>query len=403
MSTPWLSVVGIGEDGLERLSPAARTLVDGAEVLVGGARHLAMIPEGHPAECHEWQSPLKKTVAMLRGMAGRRVCVLATGDPMSYGVGVTLGREFGPQALTVIPAPGAFSLAAARLGWPLEAVDRLTVHGRPLALLNAYVRPGARLLILSEDGATPASVAALLCARGYPESRLTVFEHMGGPEEAVQESAAAGWGDVRTRDLNTLAVECIAGPDAVLTSRAAGLPDEAFRHDGQLTKREVRAATLARLAPQPDALLWDVGSGAGSVAIEWMRLGGRAVGVERQTDRVAMAAANAEALGAPLLKLVTGAAPDALAGLEAPDAVFIGGGLTDGVAEACWARLKPGGRLVANAVTVEGESVLARLHASLGGEMARIAVSRLEAVGPYHGWRPLMPVTQFAVTKGRAE
>ncbi len=405
-TAPWLAIVGLGEDGLDGLAPAARARVEDAEVLVGGARHLAMIPESHGAERLTWRRPLTDTVADIEARRGRRVCVLATGDPMSYGIGVTLGRAFGRDALSVHPAPGAFSLAAARLGWPLEDVTRLTLHGRPLALLNRHVAPGARLLILSEDGRTPGQVAHALTAAGYGPSRLTVLSHMGGPDEQWTEAAAADWGDRLVPDLNTLAVACEAGPDAAVLPAVPGLPDAAFRQDGQMTKREVRAATLAALAPQPGALLWDVGAGCGSVAIEWMRAGGRAVAVERSAERRSYLAENAEALGVPTLAILAGEAPAALDALpddqRRPDAVFLGGGLTtDGLVARCLDALAPGGRFVANAVTLEGEARLAALHAEQGGEMTRLSVSRLERVGPYHGWRPHMPVTQYRWTKGR--
>jgi len=400
MSGAWIAVVGLTEAGLDALQPEARALVDEAEVLIGGARHLAMVPDGHPAERATWKTPLSDTIDDIRAMKGRRVCVLATGDPMHFGIGVTLANEFGPKALTVIPAPGAFSLAAARLGWPLDRVDCLTLHGRSLDLLNLHLRPGARLLVLSNDGATPAAVAARLRELGYGSSAITVFEHMGGDKEAHRRGTADGWDDSPCADFNTVAVACDAGLQARRLSRAAGLPDDAFQHDGQLTKRAVRAATLAALAPHPDELLWDVGAGCGSIAIEWMRAGGRAVAIEKDPARTELVRRNAAALGTPLLQIVQGSAPNALAPLEAPDAVFIGGGIaTDGIAETCWDRLVPGGRLVANAVTAEGESRLFALCRGLGGEMSRIAVSNLVPVGAFHGWKPHMPVTQWTAVK----
>lgn len=399
----WLSIVGIGEDGLTGVPPAARPLIDGAEVLLGGERHLTMVPETHPAERLTWRAPLLDTVADIRERAGKRVCVLATGDPMSYGIGVTLGREFGAEALSVHPAPGAFSLACARLGWPLEDVTRITLHGRPLETLALHIAPQARLLILSENGETPAQVARFLADRGYGGSRMTVFAHMGGAAESVVDGTAATWGRTCTEDLNTIAVDCLAGPDAQVLPRTPGLPDAAFRHDGQLTKREVRAATLAQLAPRPGAVLWDIGAGCGSVAIEWMRAGGKAVAVERAPDRVAMIADNAAALGVPMLDLREGLADRVIAKLEGtPDAVFLGGGASeDGLAETLLDRLAPGGRFVANAVTAEGEVRLLQLHAVWGGEMTRLSVSRLTPVGPYRGWKPFMGVTQLALSKPR--
>jgi precorrin-6Y C5,15-methyltransferase (decarboxylating) len=403
MTGRWLSIVGLGEDGLEGLSPVARGLVDRAEVLVGGTRHLAMVPENGAVERMTWASPLRLTIEEILRRRGRRVVVLATGDPMWYGIGVTLARAVPPAEMLILPAASAFGLACARLGWPLAEVECLTLHGRPLALLNGVVAPGARLLLLSNDGTTPAEVARALTALGYGPSRLVALEHMGGAKERQVEATAESWAAERVADLNTLAVECVAaGPEAFVRPRVPGLPDEAFIHDGQLTKREIRAATLAALAPLPGQRLWDVGAGCGSVAIEWLRCGRslRAVAVEREARRAAMIAENAAALGVPQLEIVTGEAPAALADLPAPDAVFIGGGVTaPGLAERCWEVLPRGGRLVANAVTVEGEARLIALRAAIGGTLTRLAVSRAEPVGPFTGWRPLRPVTQLAAAK----
>lgn len=401
--SPWLTIVGIGEDGLPGLGPAARAAVEAAELLIGGERHLAMVPpDGR--ERLAWPSPLSALVERIESFRGRRVCVLATGDPLCYGVGTTLARRIPLAELRILPAPSAFSLACARLGWSLPEVDSLTLHGRPLALLQAYLQPGARLLVLCDDGSTPAQAAALLTAAGWGPSRLTVLEHMGGERERRLEGRAEAWTQERVADFTTLAIECLSGPEAALLPRTPGLPDGAFRSDGQLTKREVRAATLAALAPVPGQLLWDVGAGSGSVAVEWMRCDprNRAIAIEAKAERRAFVAENAEALGTPKLAIVAGRAPEALSGLEAPDAVFLGGGIdTAGVFEAAWAALKPGGRLVANVVTLEGEARLLALHAARGGELLRIGVSRAEPVGPFHGWRPLMTVTQWRLAKDR--
>ena len=399
--SPWLSVVGIGEDGLEALSPAARALVDDAEVLIGGERHLAMLPDDG-RERLAWPSPLAALVDEIAGRKGQRVCVLATGDPQCFGIGVTLAKRIPLPEMTIVPAPSAFSLACARLGWPLAEVETVTLHGRPLALLHPFVQPGARLLILSENATTPGAVAGLLRDRGYGGSRLTVLEHLGGVKERLYEATAETWSAKDVADLNTLAVECVAEPEAALLPRTPGLADDAFRHDGQLTKREVRAATLAALAPLPGQRLWDVGAGCGSVAIEWLRAAPRsmAIAIEQKAARRVLIADNAAALGTPQLEIVAGEAPDALAGLAVPDAVFIGGGAaTAGIFEACWSALAPGGRLVANAVTLEGEGALARWQGEVGGTLTRLAVVRAEPVGEFLGWRPLMPVTQFATVK----
>ena len=402
---PWLAIIGLAEDGLDGLSPAARTLLAEAEVVVGGRRHLALVP-GAGVERITWASPLAKTVAEITARRGRRVVVLATGDPMWYGIGVTLARTLARDELVILPALSAFSLACSRLGWPTAEVETLTLHGRPLDLVNAVVYPGARVVALSEDGATPGRVAARLTELGYGASRMVVLEHMGGPEERALEGVARDWAQdwdqERIADLNTIAIVCVAGPGAVSRPRLPGLPDEAYRHDGQLTKREVRAVTLAALAPLPGELLWDVGAGCGSVAIEWLRSARatRAVAIERDQDRRAFIAENAAALGAPTLAIVAGEAPAALDGLEAPDAVFVGGGLsTGGIIETCWEALGPGGRLVANAVTLEGEARLLAWRERVGGELRRLAISRAGEIGTLTAWRPLKPVTQLAAVK----
>ena len=396
----WLSVIGLGEDGLAGLSAAARTLVEQAEVLVGGERHLLMLPPGK-AERLPWRRPLADTVGEIAARRGKRVAVLATGDPLWYGVATVLARHFSHEEMLILPGLSAFSLAAARLHWPLAECATITLHGRPLERLALHLAPGKRLLILSEDGGTPAAVAAHLAARGWGESRLTVLERMGGEHERRHDASAANWRPERCADLNTLAVECVAGPAARILSRAAGLPDDAFQHDGQITKRAVRAATLAALAPLPGALLWDVGAGAGSISIEWLRLGGgRAVAIEREAARAALIAANAAELGVPELEIVAGEAPAALRGLPPPDAVFLGGGVaTPGLLEAAWSALAPKGRLVANAVTLAGETRLLEWHGRHGGQLSRIAVADAAPLGGGHTWRPHLPVTQLALSK----
>ncbi|HYD69959.1 precorrin-6y C5,15-methyltransferase (decarboxylating) subunit CbiE [Azospirillum sp.] len=398
---PWLTVVGIGEDGLDGLSEAALRAITAAEVLVGGARHLAMVPD---AGCERlvWPSPFDSMVDELRKRKRLRVVVLASGDPMLFGVVPVLLRHFDLSEMTVLPGLSAFTLACARLGWARAWVEGLTLHGRPVDLLHPAVQPGARILALSSDGTTPAKAAALLRARGYGPSRMVVLEHMGGPRERRVEATADTLPDGPFADLNTIAIECVAAPGAPLLARVPGLPDDAFRHDGQITKREVRAVTLAALAPVPGQTLWDVGAGCGSVAIEWLRTHPKcnAVAVEHRADRLALIADNAAALGVPNLRVVEGRAPDALADLAPPDAVFVGGGLTaPGVAEACWNALPTGGRFVANAVTLEGEAVLIALHRRLGGSLTQVAVSRAAAVGGFTGWQPMRPVVQFAAIK----
>ncbi len=399
--TPWLYIVGLGEDGLEGLSPAARTLVTSAQVLIGGERHLAMVPEDG-RERLTWTTPLCDLIEGIAARRGQRVCVLATGDPMDFGIGVTLARRIPAVEMTVIPAPSAFSLACARLGWARAGVECVTLHGRPLELLHPAIQPEARILALSDGAETPAKVAALLTARDYGDSRLSVLEHMGGAKERLVEGLARDWNETGIADFNTLAIDCVAGAQAAHLPRGPGLPDTAFQHDGNMTKREVRAVTLAALAPAPGQYLWDVGAGCGSVAIEWMRSHprNRASAMERQAERIALMAGNAAALGVPNLDIRHGQAPEALDGLAPPDAIFLGGGLSaPGLIGRLWDALKPGGRLVANAVTLEGEQVLTGFHTQNESEMIRIAISRTHALGLYTGWRTLMPVTQLRAVK----
>jgi precorrin-6B C5,15-methyltransferase / cobalt-precorrin-6B C5,C15-methyltransferase len=401
----WLSVIGIGDDGFAGLSPAARTLVETAETLVGGARHLAMVP-ADGAERLLWRQPLADTVADIAARRGTRVAVLASGDPLWYGVGTVLLRHFRREEMTILPQPSAFSLAAARLGWAIAECTALSLHGRPLDSLRLHLAPGRQCLLLSEDRTTPRRVAGLLVATGWGPSRMAVFEHLGGPREAMRHGTAQDWGEQESADLNTIALEFAMAPGTRALSLLAGLPDDAFEHDGQLTKREVRAVTLARLAPLPGDTLWDIGAGSGSIAIEWLRAipGGAAVAVEQNPGRAATIARNAASLGVPGLQIITGAAPRSLgkipAELAQPDAVFVGGGVSQvGLLEALWAALRPGGRLVANVVSIDGERAILAWQARHGGELARIALSRSEPLGGHHAWRPLLPVTQLAATK----
>jgi precorrin-6Y C5,15-methyltransferase (decarboxylating) len=397
----WLNVIGIGEDGIEALPRALQSLIERAELIVGGERHLAMVAQAR-AEKKAWASPLSLTLDEIWSRRGRPVVVLATGDPMHFGIGVALAKRVPAAEMAVHPHVSAFSLAAARMRWPLADAECLTIHGRPLELLAGAVAPGRRLLLLSHDGTSPADVAERLTELGYGGSEMTVLEHMGGAKERVYAGRADAWSHPRAADLNTLAVECRANADARALSLTPGLPDGAFQHDGQLTKREIRAATLAALRPLPGQLLWDVGAGCGSIAIEWLRTHRSlsAIAIESDPMRQGLIEANAAALGTPHLKLVEGTAPQAYEGLPEPDAIFIGGGLGDrGVVEGAWERLKPGGRLVANAVTAEGEAHLFALRGKHGGDMTRLSVARLAPVGALHGWKPLMPVTQYWVDK----
>ena len=399
MNKPWLHIVGIGEDGIAGLSPATRTIVETAEVILGGERH-HLLSDSITAERLAWPSPFNAMIDTIKSLKGRRAVVLVTGDPLWFSVGARIGQAIAPSEIIYHPQLSAFQLAAARMGWSLADVETLTVHGRPVEQMIAFIQPEARLLILTTGADTPARIAAFLTERGFGQSRLTVLAAMGGKDEARFDGLAADWGHT-VPPFNTLAVDCIASPDAALLPRVPGLPDELFQSDGTMTKQEVRAVTVAKLMPMRGALLWDIGTGCGSVAIEWMRSAryARAIGIEPRADRRAMAAANALALGAPKLEIIEGQAPDALTGLPAPDAIFIGGGLTPDVFAAAWSALRPLGRLVANAVTLESEAELIALHKSHGGQLIKIAVNRAEPVGRLTGWRPLMPVTQWSLIK----
>jgi precorrin-6Y C5,15-methyltransferase (decarboxylating) len=393
----WLSIIGIGEDGLDGLSPAARRLVEGAEVLIGGERHLTFMPPG-PAQRVRWPSPLTNAIPDLLGRRGQRVVVLASGDPFHFGVGVTLARSIPSDEMLTIPAPSAFSLAAARLGWALQDVATLSLHGRALEGVIPHIQPGRRIIALTSDGTTAENVARLLCERGFGPARMIVLEAMGGARENMRETVAERFDLSAIDPLNVLAVDCVAGPMARPVPLAAGLDDAFFENDGQLTKREVRAITLSALAPQAGERLWDIGLGAGSIAIEWLlrHPSLHAFGIEENADRAARAARNAAALGVPHLAIKEGSAPQALIGLPTPDAIFIGGGIGDpGVFEAARAALRPGGRLVANGVSLETEAILLDAFAKFGGDLVRIGIERVAAVGAMHGWRPAMPVTQW--------
>ena len=398
--SPWLTVVGIGEDGFKGLGRNARHALLRATRIIGAQRQLDLLPLCIGGERQLWPSPFSLEPVLSR--RGEPVCVLASGDPMFYGVGASLARHVAAEELTILPAPSSVSLAAARLGWPLQEVVTVSVVARPLAAINAHLASGVRLLVLSNDGSSPALIAALLTERGFGPSRIRVFEHLGGPAERRIDGHAQAWEQAAVADLNLVAIDCLADAHAPRLSRLAGLPDSAFQHDGQLTKRDVRAMTLARLAPMPGELLWDVGAGSGSIGIEWMRThpSCRALAIEADTGRQGLIEHNRDALGVPGLQLVRGKAPEALTGLETPDAIFIGGGVTRaGVLDTCWQQLRPGGRLVANAVTLQSEMTLMNWRAQHGGELTRIHVAQAQPLGEFDTWRQALPITLLEVIK----
>jgi precorrin-6Y C5,15-methyltransferase (decarboxylating) len=401
-SPRWLSIVGIGEDGVEGLNAAAQKLIGAAEIVFGGRRHLALAARLIRGAARPWPSPFDGAAAEVLAHRGRPVCVVASGDPFHYGIGAVLALKIDAREMIVLPAPSAFSLAAARLGWPLPATVLLSVHGRSLDLMRPHLQPGARILALTSDGDGPAAVAKLLADSGFGASRFTVLEALGGPRENIRATKAAAYDLGRTDALNTVAIEVEAAPGARVLARTAGFVDDLFEHDGQITKREIRAVTLSALAPRRGELLWDIGAGSGSVAIEWLLADPamRAIAIEQRADRAARIARNAAAFGVPQLEIVEGTAPAALATLPTPDAVFVGGGANDaGLLDAASRALRTGGRLVVNAVTLETEMLLLARQATLGGELIRIAISRAEPLGGMSALRPALPVTQWVWTK----
>lgn len=398
----WLSIIGIGEDGAPGLSAVARGLIEGAELVAGGKRHLALAAGHIRGRALAWPTPLADGVAEVLAHRGRPVAVLASGDPFHYGIGNMLAAQVPAAEFICLPQPSAFSLAAARMGWGLQDVAVVSLHGRALCGIVRHLHPGARILALSWDGTTPGQLADLLAARGMGRSRLTVLEALGGEQERIREAVAAQFALGGIAALNIIALEVTADSGAMIIPFASGLEDALFESDGQLTKRDVRAVTLSALAPRWGELLWDIGLGSGSIAIEWLLCHPslRAIGIERDGARADRALRNAAALGVPDLRVVRGEAPEALAGLPQPDVIFIGGGGSDEtIFSAAWAALKPGGRLVANVVTLEGEARLGRRFARLGGDLVRLEVSRADGLGRMYGWRPAMPVTQWRVVK----
>ena len=425
-SEKWLRVIGIGEDGWEDLGADAKSLLYESKVILGGERHLKMLPDDWKGERIFWTSPMRESVQKIlsfrpdedkKGKSSFTrnkkkdkvsVTVLASGDPLCYGVATRLLRHLPIDEICIKPALSTFSLICSRVGWSLPDIETLTLHGRPLEMLHPFVQPGAKLAVLSKDSGTPQKTADLLVNRGFGKSEITVLEHLDGSKEKKFSGRADSWQHSAGADLNAMAIECIPVRNADVIPRIPGLPDDAFNHDGQLTKCEIRAVVLSKLMPIVDQVLWDVGAGCGSVAIEWMRSHPRcmAVAIEKSKTRLKMIEQNAINLGVPLLKIVPGTLPDVLGNLTLPDAIFIGGGLSNfkqkdssSLLDLCWKLLKPGGRLVAHAVTFETEQQLFSWHKKNGGDLTRLSISRADSIGKFNGWKPLRPVTQYSVTK----
>lgn len=398
----WLAILGIGEDGVEGLSVAARCLIEAAVLVVGGRRHLALADSLIRGERVTWPSPLSEAYPMIQEHRGRPVVVLASGDPYDYGIGSALACIVPIEETLCIPAPSAFSLACARLGWARQEVATLSFCGRLLETILPRLQPGARILALSADHATPGAVAELLQRNGFGPSTLHILEALGGTREHIRTTTASAALPDDIGQLNLLGIEVEADSDALVIPLAPGIADEWFEHDGQITKREIRAVTLSALAPRVGELLWDVGCGSGSVSIEWSLChpANRAIAIDARADRAARAARNALSFGVPELRVLNGEAPAVLATLPPPDAVFIGGGAQDArVLDAAWAALRSGGRIVANAVTLETTAMLIAAHEQRGGTLTRLMVERGGTIGGMRAFHPARAITQWAAVK----
>lgn len=398
---PAIAVIGIGSDGWHGLDPTRRETLMQSQVVLGSARQLGLLPPLVVATRVPWPSPLLPALTeLLDAQGSATIAVLASGDPLLSGIGGTLVRLLGADRVRVLPHLSSVTLAAARMGWTAESYAVVSTVARPAELVLRELHRGARIVVLSAGSGTPGDIARLLAENGCGESRMTLFGDLGGPSESRRESAAADWPAADPPHLHLLCIDQVPCG----ASTAPGLPDDAFENDGQLTKRDLRAAALSRLAPRPGELLWDVGAGAGSVGIEWARHDPRcrALAVESDPERAERLRRNASRLGVPGVEVVQARAPEALAGLPAPDAVFVGGGVGDPlVLDTCWAALGPGGRLVAHAVTLEAEQVLVGAHRKWGGELTRISVERAGPLGRFTGWTPARPITQFTATVPR--
>jgi precorrin-6Y C5,15-methyltransferase (decarboxylating) len=400
MTEPWLAIVGIGEDGF--LAPTAISWLGRAGLVAGGRRHLALAEAYIGGTTLPWPSPIEAAFPTLLARRGQPTAVLASGDPYCYGIGTTLAALVPAAETIAFPAPSAFMLACARLGWAAQDTATLSFCGRPLEAIAPLLQPGARILALSADAATPTALAALLDAKGFGPSTMHVMEALGGQQERIRTAPACAFALSDIHPLNLVALELVTSPGARIQHLATGLPDALYDHDGQLTRREIRAITLSSLAPCQGERLWDIGAGSGSIGIEWMlsHPANRAIAIESDATRAERVAANAATFGVPALRVVRGAAPEALADLPPPHAIFLGGGAhLPGVIDRAWDALQPGGRLVANAVTLETETALLAARTRLGGTLLRVGLERLDQVGRMTAFRPAMTITQWSVTK----
>ena len=400
--THWLSIIGVGADGVTSLSQQACALIRQAVLVVGGTRHLELAASLITGKVLAWPSPLQDGLPEVIAHRGQPVVILASGDPFFFGVGSLVSQHIPAAEFLCLPTPSSASLATSRLGWAQQTTETISLHGRPLETIIPHLQPAARLLALSWDTTTPAKLAQLLVACGMGRSTLHILENLGGPHERLRSTTAGNFALTGIDPLNIIALEIVADTGARIVPLSSGLPDHFFEHDGQLTKREIRAVTMSALAPHAGEVLWDIGLGAGSVAIEWLLAhpSCRAIGIEHNKTRADRARRNAVSLGVPRLEIVEGSAPVALFDLPTPDAIFIGGGASvPGTFDTAWAALKSGGRLVVNAITLETEALLIRWQTEHGGDLTRISISRAQPVGTMQGWQSAMPVTQWSIIK----
>ena len=396
--TFWLTIVGIGEDGPEGLAPASQKAISGAEVIIGARRHLDLLPSDDK-ERIVWPVPFAEGLSLLDGLKGRQTVVLASGDPFWFGAGSILAARYDPAEWCAHPGPSVFSLAAARLGWPLEDVACLGCHAAPFARLRPYLSPGRRLLVTLRDGKAAAGLAHYLVEQGFEDTQCIVLEALGGPRENLRKVRA---GDCNLSDvLHPVCFGLVVKGKGTALSLASGQPDDVFDTDGQMTKRPIRALTLSALAPKAGEHLWDIGSGTGSIAIEWL-LGhpaNQATSIEVNPERAERIRKNADHLGQDRISVVEGAAPEALGGLPRPDAVFIGGGLSDALIDWLWQHLEPETRIVANAVTLETMAIITDAQARLGGDLMKVDLAMAAPIGRFRGWKSSYPVVQWSVTR----
>lgn len=393
MADPWLTIIGIGEDGLAGLSEASRKALFEAEAVFGGERHLALA--GITDRGRPWSVPFDVDIVL--SARGRSTAVLASGDPFWHGVGGSLAEKLEAGEWIAHSAPSTFSLVAARLGWRLESVVCLGLHAAPFERLVPHLARGARIICLVRDGKAAGDLAKWLTEHGWGETSFWTLAALGGSREKIVQQRSDSYVGNLTDSLVAVALEA-RGTQGI--ARSTGLPDDLFAHDGQITKRPMRALALSALAPRPGERLWDIGAGSGSISIEWALWGGTASAIEVRDDRAANIRHNAAAFGlSHRMTVVVGTAPDALATFEMPDAVFIGGGLDGAMFDAVWSRVAPGTRLVAHAVTLETEALLAELHQRHGGDLMRVEIAHAAPLGRYRSWEAARPVVQWSVVR----